>query len=189
MKRFLWWSKIFIGLLLMANTCLADELIVDFEEDSIPVLNEELRQIRKDSERVDVNEDDIDTNETDIATSEADIVVLEADATASPTSVWSAQAWVNFNGTGTLAVNDSYNVSSVVDDNVGTYTINWDTDFANTHYCWVATASNESPGAGPKIVWLEDGTKAVGSIQIKVASAGDSDTDVEDINVIAFGRQ
>ena len=193
MRQFLWLSKIFIGLMLMANTCLADELIVDFEEDSVPVLNEELRQIREVSEdfdtRLDTNEDDIDTNETDISTSQADIVVLEADAVASPTSVWSAQAWVNFNGKETIAVNDSYNVSTVVDNAVGKYTINWDTDFADTNYCCVFGASTTSAGGGPNLVCIEDGTKAVGSIQINVTNAADGDVDTGDISVVAFGRQ
>lgn len=33
----------------------------------------------------------------------------------------SAKAWVNFNGTGTIATRDSFNISSVSDDGTGTY--------------------------------------------------------------------
>jgi hypothetical protein len=48
---------------------------------------------------------------------------------------FSARAWVNFNGTGTVAIRASGNVSSITDGGVGTYTVNFttampDTDFA-----------------------------------------------------------
>lgn len=36
----------------------------------------------------------------------------------------SARAWVNFNGTGTVAIRDSYNVSSITDNGTGDYTVN-----------------------------------------------------------------
>jgi hypothetical protein len=34
------------------------------------------------------------------------------------------RAWVNFNGTGTVAIRASYNVSSITDNGVGSYVIN-----------------------------------------------------------------
>ena len=46
-----------------------------------------------------------------------------------------AKAWVNFNGTGTVAIRDSYNVSSLSDDGTGKYTISYTTAMANTNYC------------------------------------------------------
>ena len=36
-------------------------------------------------------------------------------------------AWVNFDGTGTVAINASYNVSSITDNGVGIYTVNFTT--------------------------------------------------------------
>ena len=44
-------------------------------------------------------------------------------------------AWVNFNGTGTVAIRDSYNVSSITDNGTGHYTINFATPMANANYC------------------------------------------------------
>ena len=46
-----------------------------------------------------------------------------------------AKAWVNFNGSGTLAVRDSFNVTSVTDVATGKYTINFTTSFADANYC------------------------------------------------------
>jgi hypothetical protein len=44
------------------------------------------------------------------------------------------QAWVNFNGTGTVAIRDSYNVSSITDNGTGDYTINFSTAMPNSNY-------------------------------------------------------
>ena len=45
-------------------------------------------------------------------------------------------AWVNFNGTGTVAINDDENVSSVTDiATLGQYQINFTTAMANANYC------------------------------------------------------
>ena len=49
-----------------------------------------------------------------------------------------AKAWVNFNGTGTVAIRDSFNVSSITDDgSVGSYSINFTNAFADTNYAAV----------------------------------------------------
>ena len=46
----------------------------------------------------------------------------------------SAKAWVNFNGTGTVAIRDSYNVSSLTDNDTGLYTLSWSSNFVNDDY-------------------------------------------------------
>ena len=45
------------------------------------------------------------------------------------------KAWVNFNGTGTVAIRASYNVSSITDNGVGSYTVNFTTALADANYC------------------------------------------------------
>ena len=45
-----------------------------------------------------------------------------------------AKAWVNFNGTGTVAIRDSFNVNSVTDNNTGDYTVNFATNMPDTNY-------------------------------------------------------
>lgn len=55
-----------------------------------------------------------------------------------------AKAWVNFNGTGTVAIRDSFNVSSITDDNTGRYTINFTNAFADTNYCPLSFANATS---------------------------------------------
>jgi len=56
----------------------------------------------------------------------------------------SAKSWVNFNGSGTVAIRDSYNVSSLADSDVGIYTLSWSNSFANDDYSNAGTAGQNS---------------------------------------------
>ena len=51
-----------------------------------------------------------------------------------------AKAWVNFNGTGTVAIRRAFNVSSITDNAEGTYTVNFTTAMPDANYS--ATASS-----------------------------------------------
>ncbi|CAN7625497.1 hypothetical protein [Aminobacter sp. LjRoot7] len=45
-----------------------------------------------------------------------------------------AKAWVNFNGTGTVAIRDSYNVTSITDNGTGDYTVNFAASMPSVNY-------------------------------------------------------
>lgn len=45
-----------------------------------------------------------------------------------------ALAWVNFNGTGTVAIRSSYNVSSITDNGTGLYSVNFTNALADANY-------------------------------------------------------
>jgi hypothetical protein len=57
------------------------------------------------------------------------------------------KAWVNFNGTGTVAIRASYNVSSITDNGTGDYTVNFTTALADANYSGVASVSGSSIGS------------------------------------------
>jgi hypothetical protein len=59
--------------------------------------------------------------------------------------VYAARAWVNFNGTGTVAIRESGNVSSITDRGTGAYTVNFTTAMSDASYGFAATAG--TPGA------------------------------------------
>lgn len=48
--------------------------------------------------------------------------------------MYACRAWVNFNGTGTVAIRASGNVSSITDNGVGNYTINFTTALPDANY-------------------------------------------------------
>lgn len=52
-----------------------------------------------------------------------------------------AKAWVNFNGTGTVAIRAAFNVSSITDNNVGDYTINFTTAMPDANYVLAGDAA------------------------------------------------
>lgn len=54
---------------------------------------------------------------------------------------YSARAWVNFNGTGTVAIRASGNVSSITDGGVGTYTVNFTTALTDANFSAVACSN------------------------------------------------
>ena len=54
----------------------------------------------------------------------------------------SAKAWVNFNGTGTAAIRDSFNVSSLTDNGTGDYTLNFTTAMADANYAVAGSGDN-----------------------------------------------
>ena len=59
-----------------------------------------------------------------------------------------AKAWVNFNGTGTIAVRDSENVSSLMDNATGQYTVNLSAAMISANYCWQVNAQDANNGMG-----------------------------------------
>ena len=66
-------------------------------------------------------------------------------ATVSGTApLYAARAWVNFNGTGTVAIRASGNVTSITDNGTGDYTVNFTTAMPDTNYCPVAMCSGDA---------------------------------------------
>ena len=60
----------------------------------------------------------------------------------------SAKAWVNFNGTGTVAIRGSYNVSSITDNGAGDYTVNFTNALTDANYSAVVSARYSTPVSG-----------------------------------------
>jgi hypothetical protein len=64
-------------------------------------------------------------------------------------TAYGCRAWVNFNGTGTVAIRGSGNVSSITDNNTGDYTVNFSTAMPDANYCAalsVGTGTTSSAG-------------------------------------------
>ena len=58
--------------------------------------------------------------------------------------VYTAKAWVNFNGTGTVAIRAAGNVSSITDNGTGDYTVNFTNAMPDANYAALVSASNQS---------------------------------------------
>lgn len=70
---------------------------------------------------------------------------MKAGLNASGTApIYACRAWVNFNGTGTVAIRASGNVSSITDNGTGDYTINFTTALSDTNFAWSSGISNNA---------------------------------------------
>jgi hypothetical protein len=82
------------------------------------------------------------------------------------------KAWVNFNGTGTVAIRASYNVSSITDVGVGEYRVNLTTSMSDANYSAVLSmqptvtnngsdtfVDNVSTASFVSLIHYEDGTR------------------------------
>jgi len=58
--------------------------------------------------------------------------------------IYAARAWVNFNGTGTVAIRASGNVSSITDNGTGDYTVNFTTAMSDANYAAAMVARGAS---------------------------------------------
>ncbi len=75
---------------------------------------------------------------------------------------YGCRAWVNFNGTGTVAIRASGNVTSITDNGTGDYTVNFTTAMPDANYAVQLSSEMGSGNGGFNGVI---GTPAVGSIR------------------------
>jgi len=61
-------------------------------------------------------------------------------------TAYGCRAWVNFNGTGTVAITASGNVSSITDNGVGDYTVNFTTAMVDANYCMQVSGAPSTGG-------------------------------------------
>ena len=60
--------------------------------------------------------------------------------------LYACRAWVNFNGTGTVAIRASGNVSSITDNGTGNYTVNFTTAMQDANYNLVGAGGRSADG-------------------------------------------
>ena len=63
----------------------------------------------------------------------------------------SAKAWVNFNGTGTVAIRASFNVTSITDNGTGDYTANFTTALVDANYVVAGLCRSSGVSSGAPI--------------------------------------
>lgn len=85
--------------------------------------------------------------------------------------LFAARAWVNFNGTGTVAIRASGNVTSITDNNTGDYTVNYTTAMPDANYGF-SISSIDADAAGDSIV----GGKNQTTTSIRIAHRNGTNT-------------
>tara|TARA_A100001201_G_scaffold122680_1_gene106559 strand:- start:493 stop:894 length:402 start_codon:yes stop_codon:yes gene_type:complete len=106
-----------------------------------------------------------------------------------------AKAWINFNGSGTIAINDSFNVSSITDNGTGDYTISYTTAMASVNYCGVGGGKGDNDGtdANKTVTSFKriSSTPAAGSSRVVTGFGNNAGTATNSIVVtwVVFGDQ
>ena len=98
-----------------------------------------------------------------------------------------AKAWVNFNGSGTVAIRDSFNVSSITDHNTGQYSVTYSAAMSDANYAAIITtqAGLSAYGFG-----TGDNTQTSSAlVNIFCIQHGGSTQDVSNVSVAIFGDQ
>jgi len=108
--------------------------------------------------------------------------------------IFACRAWVNFNGTGTIAIRASGNVSSLTDNGVGDYTVNFTTALPDADYAVMFGTNTSGVSANNRGINIRSAaddtaptTKTVSALRIVSGSTSSNNlTDMEQINLAIF---
>ena len=108
------------------------------------------------------------TNDTDFLTPLKLRDALNVNGSA---PIYACRAWVNFNGTGVIAIRASGNVSSITDNGVGDYTINFTTAMPDANYSFSGFCNFPSASAAGILSFGNNFSMSAGSLRVKAANA------------------
>jgi hypothetical protein len=99
--------------------------------------------------------------------------------------IYACRAWVNFNGTGTVAIRASGNVSSITDNGVGNYTVNFTTAMPDANYSTQITGSGDAESS-VRQVGTSINTYSTSSVKVYTVTDSTVSVDHVVVNVAVF---
>ena len=131
-----------------------------------------------------------DVNKHIVVNSDADGVAI---GTGGINQARIAKAWVNFNGTSTVAIRSSYNVSSITDNGTGDYTANLSTALSDTNGAAVAMTGYIDHTWGVPLYKDVSGSNPLTTTQFRVATVEPETSSVtyfdqEQVSILIFGN-
>lgn len=97
---------------------------------------------------------------------------------------FTAKAWVNFNGTGTVAIRADGNVSSITDNGTGNYTINFTTPMQAQNYI-ASVNGGQDDGTISRTPLVNNKTTSSCRVTTTIISNGNLvDTSITDIAIL-----
>ena len=101
----------------------------------------------------------------------------------STATAYGCRAWVNFDGTGTVAIRDSGNVSSITDVGTGNYTVSFSTNMPDSNYAAVTNGHRASDQA----ISIRQNENTTSSMRVIVYNyAGTANQDTNSVFVAVF---
>ena len=128
-----------------------------------------------------------DVNKHIVVNSDADGVAI---GTGGISQTRIAKAWVNFNGTGTVAIRTSYNVSSITDDGTGKYDVNFSTAMSDNDYSVVSDGRYDTgDSAGSSVCSVRREALTTSKFGVRGANVEAATfSDFEMVSAIVFGN-
>jgi hypothetical protein len=130
-----------------------------------------------------------------IAFSEGGVEVMRLDSSAnlqfnsgygSVATAYACRAWVNFNGTGTVAIRASGNVTSITDNGTGDYTVNFTTAMSDANYSLVGTTSSDLVAISMIYINGSNTVLTTTTVRIQVANIGTAAVDRTYVGLAVF---
>ena len=123
-----------------------------------------------------------------MSTLRADTIQNTSGGAVTLTNQSAAKAWANLNGTGTIALQDSFNCASAVDNGTGSYTYNWSSSLDNATYAGTCFSQGAATNNIACYNNLYFGGMAAGSLRVShFNEAAQAIADTANISVSANG--
>ena len=101
----------------------------------------------------------------------------------SAATAYGCRAWVNFNGTGTVAIREDGNVSSITDNGTGNYTVNFAVAMPDVNYAVMGLASSTMTGRTADVSPYFSGTYTAAATQFLVKDSADVTIDTVHVSI------
>ena len=116
---------------------------------------------------------------TGTSTAGSILVTGEGNSTTTSLQQGLAKAWINFNGTGTVAIRDSFNIASLTDAGTGLYNCAISSDFTNANFSTTGAAGENADNGGNRMLGLR--AKSTGSQNCRGFADGISAQDLPEL--------
>jgi len=104
----------------------------------------------------------------------------------SSATAYGCRAWVNFNGTGTIAIRGSGNVTSITDNGTGDYTVNFTTAMPDANYAFFGTAGRGASNADSLVNENVSTVPTTSAVRFGTTTGAGTLTDMSYVNVSIF---
>ena len=99
-----------------------------------------------------------------------------------------AKAWIDFDGTGTIATSDSFNITSIADNGTGDYSVTIANDMASSNYVHAGNSGGaNSTSAGAVYAYDQGTTRTATLFRVLTVTNSGSVVDTPTINIMVSG--
>ena len=112
---------------------------------------------------------------TGVTTAGSILVTGDGNSTTTNLQQGLAKCWINFEGDGTIATSDSFNVSGITDNSTGDYTIAINNDMNNANYSTTGSGTHDQGTSTCYLAIDQDAPPTTSTVTVN-AMQGSNDT-------------